>query len=167
MITVIIYTKIGVCMLIYNEKYNFGIMWDISISNDDWIYGNINFIIDGEIYPKKFANNFTLNVIFSNLKQSFQDKYYPFGISKNELGNRNINYHKLNNGKESDIFEISTSELGDKFGKGCKANCLHLHMGYSDNTERLFYSDDFGDSFKEIRMLKGTVESIIMQLPCL
>ena len=38
-------------------------------------------------------------------------------------------------------------------------------MAYSGDTERLFYSVDNGDSFSEIRYPKGTVESVIYQLP--
>ena len=153
-------------MLIYNEEYEFGIMWDVSIVSEDWIYGNINFIISDEILPKKFALNFTLGTVFFNLKNSFENKYYDVEGSDNvELGDREIDYHKLNHEEEANIFEITTTELGDKFGYECNANCLQLKMGYSGNEERLFYSEDFGESYREIRMPKGTVENIIMQLP--
>jgi len=151
-------------MLIYNEKHEFGIMWNVCIVADaSWIYGNINFIIGGEIFPKKFAINFTLGTVFYNLKNDIRN---CIKNSKNkELGNRKIDYCKLNNGEEENIFDISPVELGDKVGEQCAANCLRLYLGYSGNDERLFYSDDFGETYKEVRMPRGTVENIIMQLP--
>ena len=154
-------------MLIYNEEYEFGIMWNVCIiAEDRWIYGNINFIIRGEIFPKKFALNFTLLTVFYNLQSSFKEKYYDVKGSENvELGDREVDYHKLDYGEEENIFTIETTELGDKYGDDCDVNCLHLNIGYSGNEERLFYSEDFGESYREIRMPKGTVENIIMQLP--
>lgn len=155
-------------MLIYNEEWKIGIMWDISIVTEDiWVYGNINFIIDGEIFPKKFDNNFTLNVVFSNLKHSFKNKYYPAGSDGNELGNREVDYVKLDYGEEPNIFSLEMAELGMKTRDKCESNCLCLDMGYSGNEERLFYSEDFGETYREIRMPRNTLEDIIMQLPCL
>ena len=153
-------------MLIYNEKYKFGITWNVCIVTEDWIYGSINFIIGEEIFPKKFDTHFTLGVVFGNLRASFEKKYYDVeGTDNVELGDRKVDNHKLDSGEESNIFSIETTELGNKFGNDCSANCLRLSMGYSGDEERLFYSDDFGESYVEIRMPKGTVEDVIMRLP--
>ncbi len=146
-------------------KNNFGIIWDICIVSDTWIYGNVNFIIQGEILPRTFVNNLTLQVVLPNLRNCFKEKYYPAGSDGSELGDREVDYNKLDYGEEPNIFDIETSELGSKFGKDCYGNCLRLSMGYSGNEERLFYSDNFGETYREVRMPKGTVENIIMQLP--
>jgi len=144
-------------MVIYNKEYQLGIIWDISFINGTWIYGNINFIIEGEVLPQFFYNNYTLNIVFSCLKNSFPEKDYSSNQSLDELGNREVDHIKLDYGKEVNIFSIETTELGDDY--------LLLWMGYSGENERLFYSKDFGKNYKEIIMKKGTLESIIIQLP--
>lgn len=154
-------------MIIYNEKCKLGIIWDVHFYSEDksFAYGNINFIIENELFPKKFENNFTLGTVFSNLKSSFENKFYPGGKTCYELGNREVDFIKLDYGEEPDIFVIETTELGDKFGEECDANCLHLNIGYCGNEERLFYSEDFGKTYREAKLPKGTVENIILQLP--
>ena len=144
-------------IVIYNEEYELGIIWDISLVNGTWIYGNINFIIEGEIIPKNFSNKFTLATVFLCLKRSFEKKSYSAGQSLGELGNKEVDYIKLDYGEEVDIFSIDITELADYH--------LLLDMGYSGDNERLFYSKNFGKTYKEVVMRKGTLESIIMQLP--
>ena len=154
-------------MIIYDEKCKLGIIWDLHFysENKSFEYGKINFIIEDELFPKKFADNFTLRTVFSNLKSSFKTQFCPGGKTGYELGNREVDFIKLDYGEEPDIFVIETTELGNKFGKECHANCLHLRIGYCGNEERLFYSEDFGKTYRETRFPKGTVERIVAQLP--
>jgi hypothetical protein len=165
-------------VIIYNEKYKLGIMWDIHFYSEDksFVYGNINFIIENELFPKKFANNFTLGTVFSNLKTCLHTKWSLAGESfekfgDRELGDREVDFARIDYETELDyveeleIFTIEMTELGDKFGEECDANCLQLWIGYSGDEERLFYSEDFGETFRETRFPKGTLENIISQLP--
>ena len=72
-------------------------------------------------------------------------------------------YNKL---KINNIFSIETSEMGMKVGNNhdYSLDSLLLEMGYSGTQEILFYSFDHGNSYREIRFPKGTVESIIFKL---
>ena len=51
------------------------------------------------------------------------------------------------------------------YNNTCDIDCLKLEMGYSGDEERLFYSFDYGESYREIRFPKGTVEAVIEALP--
>jgi len=93
----------------------------------------------------------------------FKEKEYPCG-SKGDLGNRMIDYNKLDLGEELNIFQIETTEMGEKFGNDCKYGCTHLWLGYDGLKERLIYSTDFNDTFREIILPRNTVEKVIQEI---
>ncbi|WP_077478890.1 hypothetical protein [Rodentibacter trehalosifermentans] len=115
------------------------------------------------MYPKNNDeyDNYTLGIVFNSLKNSFINKYYFGGFTDGNFGETEFDSEKWHNGDLSDVFLLDTSELGGYEN----INTLYLCMAYSGNIERLFYSTDNGESFKEIRYSKGTIENIIGQLP--
>lgn len=154
-------------MLLIDEELQFGIMWEyVSQSNNqDFHYGTMKILINGEIFPKKTAFNETLNVIFNNMKQSFIAPYYSAGNTGQELGSVIVDNEALSYGRVPNIFSIGLADLEMCHGGWEGYGSLRLELGYADDKERLFYSEDNGETFREIQLKKGTVEKIVMQLP--
>lgn len=150
-------------MILIDKKQLFGVTWEIMQIVDGFAYGSINFIINNEVIPKSYPLNYTIGTVFFNLQDSFVNKEYPEG-SSGELGNKKINYSKLDLGEELNIFEIETTEIGNYF-ENCQFGCTRLWLGYTGNKERLIYSTDFNQTFRELILPKNTVETIIMGLP--
>lgn len=148
---------------IESAKKDFGVYWSEHFSIDDYVYGNIKIRIGDRVYPENndSYDDYTLGVVFLNLKDSFVNKYYYGGYTNEDFGEKKFNAMKWHNGELPNVFLIDTTELGGYE----KINTLYLCMAYSGDTERLFYSVDNGDSFSEIRYPKGTVEGVISQLP--
>ncbi|TNH06460.1 hypothetical protein FHQ23_12270, partial [Testudinibacter sp. TR-2022] len=66
-------------MIIYDEDNKIGIIWDAQDRDcdkcSDFCFGSINFIINDIIVPNYFVYNYTINVVFSNLKISVEEAY--------------------------------------------------------------------------------------------
>jgi len=139
--------------MIVGNAYEFAIELDLVEKIDTWCYGTFNFIIDGDFIPGKYVD-YTLGVVIHYLKSSF-DRVARQSI--NDLGERAVDVNKLNLGEEENIFNIDAGEL-DQVG-------VLLWLGYSGDEERLFYSGDLGQTYKEKRLPRGTVESVIRSLP--
>ena len=148
---------------IESNKKGFGVYWSESFLIDDYLYGNIKIRIGDRLYPENndSYDNYTLGVVFFNLKDSLLNKYYYGGCTNGDFCESEFNAMKWHKGAVSNVFLIDTTELGGYEN----INTLYLCMAYSGDTERLFYSVDNGDSFSEIRYPKGTVERVIYQLP--
>ncbi|MGV6988185.1 hypothetical protein ACWA5Z_04175 [Testudinibacter sp. P80/BLE/0925] len=143
-----------------NETNDFGFFWSCDEIERGWYFGEIKILIGETIYPAGNDELYTLKIVFSNLKESFVNKYYPAGITKNgEFGEKNFDVNKWGKLTLKDVFAIEVTELGGGHTQ------LGLCMGYSGDSERLFYSFDNEKSFNEIRYPKGTVEKIIFSLP--
>lgn len=147
--------------IVSNETHTFGVAWNEEYQIGNHKYGKVKIIIGHNVFPKEDEGNYTLQTVFSNLKESFLEKYYPSGKSNGEFGEREFILDKWNKLVLKDIFSIDVSELGGY----SYINTLNLCMAYSGDEERLFYSFDNGETFNEIRYPKGTVENIIMKLP--
>ena len=154
-------------MIITDKEHLFGVTWEVMEIADTWVYGPINFIIDYEVVPKSYPFNYKIETVFYNLQNSFWNKIYLENSEGElgELGDRKINYTKLDFGEELNIFEIETTEMGDKTDDNCRVGCTHMWLGYDGNEERLIYSTDFGQTYREIRLPRNTVETVIMSLP--
>ena len=153
-------------MINIDETYQFGIIWElIDFPDCHYVMGSVFLLIGKnlEIAPRYAETNHTLQVIFGNLQSSFIDKYYPAGTDGGELGDIEVDYEKLSYGEVKNIFSINGTELETQCGEFTGG--LSMEIGYSGNEERLFYSIDNGNSYKEIRLPKGTVENVIMSLP--
>ena len=153
-------------MLNIDKSNQFGIMWDIyDKPNSQFVYGPVALIIgkEQEIAPRYIDTTTTLQVVFSNMKGSFINPYYSSGSTGIDLGEIEIDYDKLDHGEVPNILEIELTELGNMRGKYLGG--VILNLGFSGNTERLFYSTNNGKQYNELRLPKGTVENVIMSLP--
>ena len=154
--------------IIENRNSTFGIMWEIDSNIDSVSFGKIQLIIDNEIYPNHCPENYyAILVIFENFKGSFVIKDYFAGSDGRDFGESLFNTSEYNELKLKNVFTIETSDMGltSIYNNTCNIDCLKLEMGYSGDEERLFYSFDYGESYREIRFPKGTVEAVIEALP--
>ena len=154
--------------IIKNRNSTFGIMWEIDSNIDSVSFGKIQLIIDNEIYPNHCPENYyAILVIFENFKGSFITKDYSAGSNGIDFGEGLFNTSEYNELKLKNVFTIETSDMGltSIYNNTCNIDCLKLEMGYSGDEERLFYSFDYGESYREIRFPKGTVEAVIEALP--
>lgn len=154
-------------MMVIDEDYKFGITWEvIEISSDQsFVYGHMHFIIDDEIMPKKCSFNHTLNVVFGGLKRSFTQPYYSDNSTATELGSIAVDNHELSYGRVPNILDLNTSDIGMSYVGWENYGSIALKLGFDRNFERLFYSEDNGKNFREIRLKRGTVEKVIFALP--
>ncbi len=69
-------------MQIFDESKSIGIEWSLGdIENTD--LGKIQFFFNGIWYPRYCPQNYyNLQTVFSNLKASLKDKYFPGGNAK-------------------------------------------------------------------------------------
>lgn len=150
-----------------NKDKTFGFIWNVDSRSDCFIYGTAQIVIGEAIYPKSLPTEdyYTLTTVFGNLKGSFEERYYPSGSTNKDFGERKFELKEYVNLQLTNIFEIETSYMGSGTSRSTELDSLVMCMGYSGDTERLFYSFDYGKSFNEIRYPKGTVESVIKALP--
>lgn len=156
--------------IIRNDNDTFIVTWEItSCANEDptsYIFGKMQIFIYGKPCLNPLYDRHTLTSIFHYLRP-------PYSCYAERENGKNVNGVKVNTGKEfgekrfnikeyndltiQNLLEIDTGEL-DMQG-------LFLRLGYSDGEERLFYSLDFERTFQEVRYPRGTVESVLAQLP--
>lgn len=154
-------------MLIIDDNLEFGILWEVISTSEDnsFHYGICKILIDGEFFPKKERFDNTLNAIFHNMKKAFNNPYYPGGVTNGELGLKNITDKQLGYGEIPDVIKIDLADIGDCFQGYEEYGCLVLYLGYANDMERLFYSENNGETFREIKFKKGTIKKVIMSIP--
>lgn len=136
----------------YNP-YDFAIHMDLVLETSDFNLGSFNFIIDDVFIPGK-NTNFTLSSIVGGLKWSF-DYAQEKGIG--DIHDMPLSDHQLNLIEHPDLIQLNAGELSDE-------RCL-FRLGYVGEAERFFYTTDFGATFKEKRLPRGTVEAVVRSLP--
>lgn len=152
-------------MISIDRNKVFAIHWEIlEVTKSGELYGPIIFTIDGYTYPYQIDDNYILKVVFSNLKESFENLHFYAGQTGDELGERIIDPIKLDYGEEPDIFEIETTELGIAYQNNDRGG-LQIGIGYSGNEERVFVMCGKKQGYREFRFPKGTVEQVVKNLP--
>lgn len=130
-------------------------------------FGSVSLYFDGVWYPKDPPDNYNLHTIFSNLKNSLSEPYYSGGVTGKDFGERKFDLNLLNNLELPDLISVETTELTGIASHDCSYGCLVVYIGFSGNIERIFYSFDLGATYKELRLPKGTFESLVCKLPIL
>lgn len=156
--------------IIRDDADTFVITWEItSCANDDptsYIFGKMQILIYGKPCLDPLYDRHTLTSIFPYLHLPY--KCYAerengkniYGVKVNtgkEFGEKEFNIQEYNNLTIQNLLIVDTGEL-DIQG-------LFLRLGYSGDEERLFYSLDFEKTFQEVRYPRGTIESVLAQLP--
>src|SRR5690606_7696997 len=104
-------------MLNIDETNQFGIIWEIYDRPEHqyrFLYGMVAVVIgeNMEIMPRYIDSYTTLQVVFSNLKQSFLNPYYSGGTVGKELGEIEVDYKKMDCGEVPNLLDLECSELG-------------------------------------------------------
>lgn len=136
-----------------DKPFDFAIHVDLLLQAGDFRLGAFNFIVDDVFVPGK-NTNFTLGSIIGGLKWLL-DHAKENNIQ--DIGDTPITAERLNFLEEPNLICLDAGELSDE-------RCL-FRLGYSGEEERFFYSTDFGATFKEKRLPRGTVEAVIRSLP--
>ncbi|MBX9349581.1 immunity 42 family protein [Chromobacterium vaccinii] len=138
--------------VIFGDVEEFAVLVDPVSRYGGFIYGEVNFIIDGVmIFPER-VSDYTLNIVVHSLKRSFSR-----GECVVDVGSMSVEGIDFFSGDEGRLIRIDGSELEN--------DGLVLFVGFDGEEERLFFSVDFGESIREKRLRKGTVESVILNLP--
>lgn len=125
---------------------NFFIQWDIvyNLEAQNLKLGIFNFWIDNKCYPGQGVN-ITLNSLFYELGTNINS----IQNLKDEIGNIDIKSIDFNDFESTKLVWFDTGELF-QYGFG-------LVFGINGNSERIFYTTDFEESYSEIILPKGTL----------
>ncbi len=156
-------------MIVMSKDNLFGVVIHVcetfENSFENWVYGSLLFLIGGELQPSQIILNYTLNVVIENLILSFDRPYYSGSSDGGEIGDTVVNLSGIIDGTVKNIFQLGLADVEQSYNDKGDFLSMLMWMGFNGNTERLFYSVDFGKSIKEICLPKGTVESIVRSLP--
>lgn len=149
---------------LFNPSKKFGIRWWL---NDElgFDFGSVSLYFDGLWYPRIPPDNYNLHTIFSNLKSSLAAPWYSNGATGVDFGEREFDARLYDNGVLQDIISIETTELTGITDGNCSYGCLVILLAFSGDIERLFYSFDLGNTYKELRLQRGDFRNVINNLP--
>lgn len=151
---------------LFDPLKKIGIKWCLN-KNLGSDFGSVSFYFDGVWYPKEPLDNYNLHTIFSNLKNSITEPYYSGGTTGQEFGEKEFDIELLNNLELPNLISIEATELTGIASDDYSYGGLVIYIGFSGKTERIFYSFDLGSTYKELRLARGSFESLIHQLPFL
>ena len=130
--------------MLVKHNNDFFIQWDTTYYLDNNLeLGVFNFWIDDHAYPGKYTN-ITLVPLFIDLIGNLEDIHNI----KEDLGN--IPLSQIDFSLSND--QLVNLDTGELFQYG-----LGLSIGFDKNIERVFYTIDYGKSFSEIILPKGTL----------
>lgn len=137
--------------MLIKHNNDFFIQWDTTYYLENNLeLGVFNFWIDDQAYPGK-CTNITLiplfNDLISNLEEIHNFKQDLGGIPLSQIDFSLSNY------------QLVSLDTGELFQYG-----LGLSIGFDKNIERVFYTIDYGKSFLEIVLPKGTLTDTLKSL---
>jgi hypothetical protein len=137
--------------MLIKHSNDFFIQWDTTYSlSNNMELGVFNFWIDDQSYPGK-GTNITLIPLFNDLVSNIE----KINQINKDLGSTSLDL--INFSLDSDQFVcLDTGELF-QYGFG-------LSIGFDKNTERLFYTVDYENSFSEIILPRGTLVETLKSL---
>lgn len=160
--------------MIFGQPYEFAIFYEILEKTDDsyWKYGVFVFFIEDEIYPSK-GSNYTLSMAIDYLKDSHQEvidcqsKGLDLSVNDKKLIKVLARSHGIK--LEGDLvgLEVSGSEKIGVFLSPLEIIDTGFYLFYypSGNEEYLIYSSDYGLTARKTVLRRGTVSSVLAQLP--
>lgn len=141
----------GANNMIIKHNDDFFIQWDTTyhLANNLEL-GVFNFWINDQVYPGKGAN-ITLMPLFDDLISNIEE------INQIKKDLESIPLNQIDFSLDSDqLVSLDTGELF-QYGFGLK-------IGFDKNTERLFYTVDYENSFSEIILPRGTFVETLKSL---
>lgn len=149
----------------------FEVVW----TSDTWVYGSIQFCINGDYVPNGRVDNHTLSDVFASLVASFDHSYYWNGLDENgvplytqeqvDLEDMVVETRHLDDGDIQNILELSLADMEQSVDVDGNRAVLRMWLGYNGAFERLFYSTDDIKTIHEVVFPRGTVESLARRLP--
>lgn len=137
--------------MLIKHNNDFFIQWDTTYYLDNNLeLGIFNFWIDDHAYPGK-CTNITLIPLFNELINNLEEIHNI----KQDLGA--IPLSQIDFSLSND--QLVNLDTGELFQYG-----LGLSIGFDQNIERLFYTIDYGKSFSEIVLPKGTLINTLESL---
>ncbi|MFP1731201.1 immunity 42 family protein [Lonsdalea quercina] len=161
--------------MIFGQPFEFAVFYEVleKTENDYWKYGIFSFFIEDEIYPSK-GSNYTLHMAINYLKESQRElngcKNTGLNLSDNasELIAQLAHSHGMLLDSDSEDLELPESESLGIFLSPLEISDTGFYLFYcpkDKNEEYLIYSSDYGKTAKKTILKKGTVNSVIEQLP--
>lgn len=161
--------------MIFGQPFEFAVFYELLEKTEDnyWKYGIFGFFIKDEIYPSK-GSNYTLSMAIDYLKDSHQEvidcknKGLNFSQSDEELLKRLARSHGIYiEGDPEDLGSSEPNTLGVYLSplEITDAGFYLFYYPKDKDKEYLIYSSDYGRTAKKVILKKGTVSSVIEQLP--
>ncbi|NEG93317.1 immunity 42 family protein [Leclercia adecarboxylata] len=161
--------------MIFGKPFEFAVFYEVLEKTEDefWKYGVFVFFIDDEIYPSR-GSNYTLHMAMSYLKDCHYDiamcKDIDFSIYGNELESFVAIAHShgvVLDSDPDDLVFLECESIGVFLSPGeiSDAGFYLFYLSIDQKTECLLFSSDYGKTAKKIFLQKGTVQTVIEQLP--
>jgi|SRR5471032_297928 len=161
--------------MIIGLPYEFAVFYELLEKTEDnyWKYGIFSFFIEDEIYPSK-GSNYTLSMAIEYLKDSWQEvidckgNKLDFSVSDRELLKNLAHSHGMHVDDDSVELEFPDTEAMGVYLSPLEITDAGFYLFYyprNKDEEYLIYSSDYGKTAKKTRLKKGTVSSVIAQLP--
>jgi hypothetical protein len=161
--------------MIFGKPFEFAVFFELleKTEHEYWKYGIFIFFIKDEIYPAK-GSNYTLPMAIDYLKDSYQEIIGCKSKGLDMLKDENIllktfaHSHGVWLVNDPEDLELPDSESIGVFLSPLEIADTGFYLFYypGDNDEEyLIYSWDYGNTAKKTVLKRGTVSSILMQLP--
>jgi len=161
--------------MIFGQPFEFAVFYDVLEKTDDdcWKYGIFNFFIEDEIYPAK-GSNYTLSMAMGYLKDSHQEvvdcqnKELDLSMDDQALLEKLAHSHGMILDSDPYDQELPDSEKVGVFLSPLEIADTGFYLFYypkDNNEEYLIYSSDYGNTVRKTVLSRGTVSSVLAQLP--
>lgn len=161
--------------MIFGKPIEFAIFYELLEKTEDdyWKYGIFGFYINDELYPSK-GSNYTLHMAINYLKDSQCEinNCKSTGLTLSEKTSELIiqlaHSHGMILDNDPDGLVLPDSEPLGVFLSPLEISDVGFYLFYYPkdiDEEYLIYSPDYGKTSKKIILKKGTVNSVIEQLP--
>lgn len=161
--------------MIFGQPFEFAVFYELLEKTEDnyWKYGIFSFFIKDEIYPSK-GSNYTLSMAMDYLKDSHQDvihckdKGLDFSWSDEDLLKRLARSHGIYVEGDPEDLEAPEPDTLGVYLSPLEITDTGFYLFYypkDRDEECLIYSSDYGSTAKKAILKKGTVSSVIGQLP--
>lgn len=161
--------------MIFGQPFEFAVFYEILEKTDDdyWKYGVFIFFIEDEIFPAK-GSNYTLSMAMNYLKDSYQEvidcqgKGLDHSLGDQSLLKKLAHSHGIILDSDPMGLEIPDSEKMGVFLSPLEIADAGFYLFFypNKNEEYLVYSSDYGNTARKTVLSRGTVSSVLAQLPC-
>ena len=161
--------------MIFGQPFEFSVFYSLLEKTDDdyWKHGIFIFFIEDEIYPAK-GSNYTLSMAMDYLKDSHQEvidcqnKGLDLSMDNEILLKTLAHSHGIILDSDPEGLELPDSDKVGVFLSPPEIADTGFYLFYypkDNNEEYLIYSSDYGNTARKTVLSRGTVSSVLAQLP--